>query len=82
MKCKNLTYADRKKIEKLYAENTSFNEIALTLGVHIATVYREIKRGYTDEIDDNGNYCYSAAVAQANTRENLSRRGRCKSSNI
>lgn len=82
MKCKNLTYEDRKKLEKLYAENINFSEIALTLGVHIATIYREIKRGYTGEIDDNGNYCYSAAVAQANTKENLSRRGRCKSTNI
>ncbi len=78
MKCKNLTFADRQRIEELRNKNKSLNAIADELGVHLATIYREIKRGKTGEIDDNGQYHYSAAVAQANTRENLSRRGRCK----
>lgn len=78
MKCKNLTFADRQRLEELRNKNISLNAIAAELDVHLATIYREIKRGYTGEIDENGQYRYSAAVAQANTRENLSRRGRCK----
>ena len=78
MKCKNLTFADRKRLEELRNENKSLSAIADELGVHLATIYREISRGNTGEIDDNGQYRYSAAVAQANIRENLSRRGRCK----
>lgn len=79
MKCKNLTFADRQRIEELRNKNKSLNAIAAELGVNLATIYREIKRGNTGEIDDNGQYRYSAVVAQANTRENLSRRGRRKS---
>lgn len=82
MKCKNLTYEDRKRIEELRRKNASLRLIAEELGVHLATVYREIKRGNTGEIDDNGEYCYSAALAQANVKESLSRRGRCKAPTI
>lgn len=82
MKCRNLTFKDRQRLEELRNKNTSLSNIASELGVHLATIYREIKRGYTGEIDDNGQYRYSAAVAQANTRKNLSRRGRCKNTTI
>lgn len=81
MKCRNLTFEDRKRLEELRDKNTSISVIASELGVHLATIYREIKRGSTGEIDDKGQYRYSAAIAQANTRENLSRRGRRKTSN-
>lgn len=78
MKCKNLTFADRQRLEELRNNNTSLSVIADELGVHLATIYREIKRGNTGEIDDNGEYRYSAKLAQANIKESLSRRGRCK----
>lgn len=82
MKCKNLTFEDRQRLEELRNKNVSNRAIASELGVHLATIYREIQRGNTGEIDDNGQYRYSAAVAQANTRENLSRRGRCKATTV
>lgn len=59
MTCRYLTFEDRKSIEALYAANTSLVEIASKLGVHLATIYREMTRGSTGELDNNGRSGYS-----------------------
>ena len=51
MTCRYLTFEDRKSIEALYAANTSLVEIASKLGVHLATIYREMTRGSTGELE-------------------------------
>ena len=40
-------------------------EIAAKIGVHNATIYNELRRGDTGEIDRNGRIGYSAALAQS-----------------
>ncbi|MDO4622625.1 MAG: helix-turn-helix domain-containing protein [Eubacteriales bacterium] len=44
---KCITYTDRKKIEKLIKAGASAVEIAESIGIHRATVYRELQRGGT-----------------------------------
>ena len=59
-----LTLADRREIERLYAADEKPSVIAAAVGVSVATIYRELKRGETGGL--NGNYCpaYSAETAE------------------
>ena len=44
-KYKRLSFNDRRKIEKLNESGRTVDEIAMIIGVHSATMYRELKRG-------------------------------------
>ena len=50
-KYKYLTFEDRQKIEAWHARGDRPLEIAARLGVHTATIYNELKRGYVGELD-------------------------------
>jgi IS30 family transposase len=78
MTCRYLTYEDRKSIENLYKSGESLVEIASELGVHLATIYREMTRGKTGELDGNGRSGYSAEIAQKTVQESMKRRGHRK----
>lgn len=54
---KRLRFEDRKRIERLCAEGKTVDEIALIIGVHSTTMYRELERGGDP---------YRADVAQRN----------------
>ena len=81
MTCRYLTYEDRKSLEALYADSVSLTDIASELGVHLATVYRELTRGGTGELDKNGRSGYSGALGQKRVSENFKRRGRRAANN-
>lgn len=55
---KKITYEERKKIEHMVKKGVPVMEMATEIGVHMATVYRELQRGR----DEMGNY--KADVAQ------------------
>ena len=74
---KLLSYEDRKKIEEMYSAGARALDIGNRLGVHTATIYRELERGYTGKTDKNYRPGYSADVAERNYQENIKRRG-CK----
>ncbi len=78
MTCRYLTYEDRKSIEALYAAGVSLADIASELGVHLATIYREMTRGGTGELDGNGRSGYSAELAQKTVQNSIKRRGHRK----
>lgn len=78
MTCRYLTYEGRKNLEALYADGESLTYIASKLGVHLATVYRELTRGGTGELDKNGRMAYSAELGQKTLNENFRRRGNRK----
>ena len=78
MTCRYLTYEDRKSIEALYKAGESLVDIASELGVHLATIYREMTRGGTGELDGNGRSGYSAEIAQKTVQESIKRRGHRK----
>ena len=73
---KYLTLADRIKLERLYSNGDRPQDIADAIGVHVATVYKELKRGDTGELDRNMRQGYSAELAQRRLQENFKCRGR------
>lgn len=71
---KHLTLQDREKLEALYLDGQRVEQIAEKLSVHRATIYTELKRGYTGEMDRNGRPGYSATIGQRKIYENWVRR--------
>lgn len=73
----HLRWKDRLKIEKMLKEKRSVREIADALHVHNSTVYREIRRGMTQqrttELVDVEVYC--PETAQRKYREGLQAKG-------
>jgi Transposase and inactivated derivatives, IS30 family len=74
----SLDLEDRKQIEAYYTAGARVFDIAIHFGFHSATIYEELKRGYTGEYDVNGRPGYSASKAEKTSIANLSRRGRIK----
>lgn len=66
---KHLTLEQRKVIEQMERDGARAQEIACKIGVHIASVYRELKRG-----DLNGAYC--AEESQRRYENELTLKGR------
>lgn len=71
-----LTLADRETLEAHYLKGERPQDIADTLGVHVATIYKELKRGDTGDIDRNMRQGYSAKLAQLRLQKNFKCRGR------
>ena len=71
-----LTFAQRRKIERMYGAGERAVEIAAETGRSVAAIYAELKRGYTGELDGNKRPMYSADLAQTTAQENIRRRGR------
>lgn len=78
MSYRYLTYEDRRKLAALYAAGESLTDIAFELGVHLATVYRELKRGTTGELDGNGRNGYDPELAQRTVQDSFKRKGHRK----
>ena len=74
----SLDLEDRKQIEKFYTAGARVFDIAIRIGFHSATIYEELKRGYTGEYDENGRPGYSAHKGEKTAIANLSKRGRIK----
>lgn len=68
-KSKWLVLEDRKKIEEMYNAGTAVQEIADQMHRNRATIYNELRRGETGEMDANGRPGYSAELAQKRTYE-------------
>ncbi len=63
-----LTLGKRREIERLYAEDKRPSEIAEAVGVTTATIYRDLKRGETGELDEHFRPAYSAETAERAVR--------------
>lgn len=70
-KYKYLTIEQRRALATMYEYNIPPKEISKALDVHLATVYREIKRGTTSS-------GYDPVAAQAATDRNIKRRGKTR----
>lgn len=75
-KYKYLTITDRHRIAAWYANGERPCDIAKWLGVHTATVYTELQRGQTGELDKNQRLAYDPELAQRTVQEGFKRRGR------
>lgn len=71
---RHMTLKDRMELEALYNKDKSVAEIAARLKVHQSTVYNELKRGNTGEMDSNGRIGYSAELAQQKIIHNYRQR--------
>ena len=75
-KYRYLTFEDRKKIEAWHLLGDRPVDIAARLTVHYTTIYRELQRGATGELDRNQREGYSAELAERRLRESFKRRGK------
>ncbi len=73
-----LTIGQRREIERLYAEDKAPSEIAEHVGVTTATIYRELHRGDTGELNKHYSPAYSAEIAEKTVRLSMRNRGRRK----
>lgn len=71
-----LTLEDRKKIEAWHLNGDRPADIAARLSVHYTTIYKELQRGATGELDKNQREGYDAELAERRLRENFKRRGK------
>ena len=71
-----LNIADRKRIAGWYRNGERPCDIAVWLGVHTATIYNELQRGKTGQLDENQRPAYDPELAQRNIQAGFKRRGR------
>lgn len=74
---KTLTWNDRLKIEAWLRVNTSKKIMAEALGVHISTIYREIKRGQYEHLNSDWTteMRYSPEISEQKKQEYLRAKG-------
>ncbi len=64
-----LTLADREALESRYLKGERPQDIADSLGVHVATIYKELKRGDTGDLDCNMRQGYNASSTAPGARQ-------------
>lgn len=77
MKYRLMDDSMRGTIAEMYRAGSRVPEIAAAVGLHETSVYREINRGLTDELDENGRFVYDPEKARldaALARKNKGRR--------
>lgn len=75
MNYKSITFDDRKKVAALYKKGMSIADISNETGVALRTLYIELKRGSTGDLDQNQRPAYDPVLAQRTYQENIRRRG-------
>lgn len=79
---KYITFQDRRTLAAAYERGERAADIAERLGVTVATVYRELKRGESTDgsgnviLDRNQRPAYSPVIAQRTVQASFKRRGR------
>lgn len=72
---KTLTMEDRKVLAEMWAAGERAAVIAAKLGVCPDTVYKELKRGYTGELNELSRPAYDPVRGQAEYQRRLRNRG-------
>lgn len=70
-----LTLSDRREIKAMYDAESSVLDIALKVGKHPQSIYDELKRGYTGQLDQNSRPEYDPDLAQERVQRNIRARG-------
>ena len=71
-----IDFRDREQIAARYLNGDRVADIAAGIGVTTATVYRELKRGETGELDRNQRREYNPVLAQQRVPASFKRRGK------
>ena len=72
---KYLTLKDRKKIAEMYESEAMVVDIAYKIGCHPSTIYDELRRGDTGELDENQRPGYDPEKGQKAAMEAIRARG-------
>lgn len=75
---KTITFDDRKAIAALYEKGATTAEISESVGVPKKTLYGELKRGDTGELDQNQRPAYDPVLALKTYHEIIRRRARIR----
>lgn len=78
MPVKCLTLKDRRAIARMYEGNVRVLDIAVKIGCHPSTIYDELHRGDTGELDEQQRPRYDPDLAQRNVQASIRRRGNRK----
>ena len=78
LKYRYVTDESRSIIAKMYQEGCRVPEIAEAVGLHEASVYRELNRGLTEELDEHGNFVYDPKKARLDAALARKNKGRKK----
>lgn len=70
-----LTLSDRRQIKAMYDDEQPVLAIAVKVGKHPQSIYEELKRGYTGQLDGNSRREYDPDLAQRRVQESLRARG-------
>ena len=71
-----LTLSDRRALAKMYADEKRVAEIAVKLGCSQQTIYDELKRGRTGQLDKNQRQGYDPNLGQRVVQNNVRRCGK------
>ncbi|GHV36767.1 hypothetical protein FACS18949_16510 [Clostridia bacterium] len=71
-----VTSEDRQIISRHLNEGTKITAIARIIGMSPDTVYREINRGITGKLDEDGNTIYDPELAENTVKRNFQNRGK------
>lgn len=78
-RCKYITQDARQSIAECWENGARVLDIAQIVGVHPSTIYEELKRGETGNLDKNQRMEYDPELAERRFQENLRRRGNRRS---
>ena len=72
----------RMEIARLYKDGWKVGDIADAVGLHEVSVYRELNRGRTDELDANGRFAYDIDKARLDAARARANKGKYKGAGI
>ncbi len=72
----------RMEIARLYNDGWKVGDIADAVGLHEVSVYRELNRGMTDELDANGRFAYDIDKARLDAARARANKGKYKGAGI
>ena len=81
-KYKTVDDAVRMEIARLYKDGWKVGDIADAVGLHEVSVYRELNRGRTDELDANGRFAYDIDKARLDAARARANKGKYKGAGI
>lgn len=79
---KTVDDAVRREIARLYGAGIKVPDIAATVGLHETSIYRELKRGRTDKLDEYGRFMYDIEKARLDAARARANKGKFKGAGI
>ena len=72
----------RAEIARLYKAGWKVGDIANAVGLHETSVYRELNRGMTDKLDENGRFEYDIDKARLDAARARANKGKYRGAGV